>query len=298
MHPDDLSTETVLGRRRDLIAIVAQLAVYSYEAYGYYMSDSYSFFFHDPDTTLSIAENILHMLWIDGQYTELEAKVLDLALVLHADHGGGNNSTFATRLISSTGTDTYSAIAAALGSLKGPKHGGANIKVCQMFDDVKSKVKNWSDRDEIRRYLGKILDKQGFDNTGLIYGLGHAVYQISDPRAEVFEESVQKLSKEKNRVDEFNLYKAVEEIGVELLLERRNSDKKVCANVDFYSGFCYQMLGLPEELFTPIFAVSRMAGWAAHRIEELISSGGKIMRPAYMYVGRRDPYIEFDKRKK
>ena len=293
---DDLTFENVLGQCLWLIATFPQLAVYSYQAYAYYRSDSNSFFIHDPDPNLSTAENILHMLRIDSHYTDLEARVLDLALVIHAEHGGGNNSTFTTRLVSSTGTDTYSAIASALGSLKGPKHGGANIKVCRMFDDIKSHVSNWEDKDEIRAYLTKILDKEAFDNSGLIYGLGHAIYQISDPRAEIFKSSVEKLSKEKGRESEFNLYNAVEGIGAELLMERRKTDKGVCANVDFYSGFCYQMLGLPTELFTPIFAVARIAGWSAHRLEELISSGGKIMRPAYIYVDKHKKYVDLKDR--
>ena len=292
---DDLSYSNVLNQCLYLIATFPMLAVYSYQAYAYYKSDSNSFFIHDPDPSLSTAENILHMLRIDSNYTNLEARVLDIALILHAEHGGGNNSTFTTRLVSSTGTDTYSAIAAAIGSLKGPKHGGANIKVCRMFDDIKSHVSDWKDRDEIRAYLTKILNKEAFDNSGLIYGLGHAIYQISDPRAEVFRNSVEKLSKEKGRTDEFALYSAIEEIGAELLTDRRKSDKGVCANVDFYSGFCYQMLGLPMELFTPIFAVARIVGWSAHRMEELINSS-KIMRPAYKYVGTHKKYTPIDKR--
>ena len=289
-NPDDLSFANVLHQCLWLIATFPQLAVYSYQAYAYYKSDSNSFFIHDPIPSLSTAENILHMLRIDSAYTDLEARVLDLALVIHAEHGGGNNSTFTTRLVSSTGTDTYSAVAAALGSLKGPKHGGANIKVCRMFADIKNHLSNWEDKDELRAYLTKILDKEAFDGSGLIYGLGHAVYQVSDPRADIFKSSVEKLSREKNMEQEFNLYKAVEEVGAELLTERRKTDKGVCANVDFYSGFCYEMLGLPQELFTPMFAVARIAGWSAHRLEELISSGGKIMRPAYLYVGDHKEY--------
>lgn len=293
---DDLSLSNVLRQCLTLTAVFPQLAVYGYQAYSYYKSTSNSFFIHDPDPKLSTAENILHMLRIDSKYTKLEASVLDLALILHAEHGGGNNSTFTTRLVSSTGTDTYSAIAAALGSLKGPKHGGANIKVIHMFADIKEHVKDWADEDEIRNYLTKILDKQAFDCSGLIYGLGHAVYQISDPRAEVFRGSVARIAKEKHMDDEFNLYRNVEKIGAELLTERRKTDKGVCANVDFYSGFFYQMLGLPQELFTPMFAVARMAGWSAHRMEELISSGGKIMRPAYYYVGDLKEYIKIKDR--
>ncbi len=293
---DDLSLTNVLNQCLYLIATYPMLAVYSYQAYAYYKSDSNSFFIHDPDPTLSTAENILHMLRIDSRYTNLEARVLDLALIPHAEHGGGNNSTFATRLVTSTGTDTYSAMAAAMGSLKGPKHGGANIKVCRMFEDIKLHVRNWEDKGELRSYLTKILDKEAFDGSGLIYGLGHAVYQISDPRAEIFRNSVGKLSKAKGREDEFALYSSIEEVGAELLRERRKTDKGVCANVDFYSGFCYQMLGLPMELFTPMFAVARIVGWSAHRLEELINSS-KIMRPAYKYVGTHKEYVSLDKRR-
>ena len=292
---DDLSLSNVLNQCLYLIATFPMLAVYSYQAYAYYRSDSNSFFIHDPDPALSTAENILHMLRIDSKYSNLEARVLDLALILHAEHGGGNNSTFTTRLVTSTGTDTYSAIAAAMGSLKGPKHGGANIKVCHMFEDIKTHVRDWKDRDELKVYLTKILDRDAFDHTGLIYGLGHAIYQVSDPRAEVFRSSVGKLSKAKGRADEFEFYTAIEEVGAELLRERRKTDKGVCANVDFYSGFCYQMLGLPIELFTPIFAVARIVGWSAHRLEE-ISNSSKIMRPSYKYVGTHRSYVSLDKR--
>lgn len=293
---DDLSLTNVLNQCLYLIATYPMLAVYSYQAYAYYRSDSNSFFIHDPEPNLSTAENILHMLRIDSKYTNLEARVLDLALILHAEHGGGNNSTFTTRLVTSTGTDTYSAMAAAMGSLKGPKHGGANIKVCRMFEDIKAHVQNWKDKDELRAYLKKILDKEAFDGSGLIYGLGHAIYQVSDPRAEIFRNSVGKLSREKGRTDEFEFYSSIEEVGAELLSERRKTDKGICANVDFYSGFCYQMLGLPMELFTPIFAVARIVGWSAHRLEEIINSS-KIMRPAYKYVGTHKQYIPLDKRK-
>ncbi len=296
-NPDCLSIENVLFQCLQLIAEFPQLAVYSYQTYAYYKSDKNSFFIHDPNPNLSTAENLLHMLRLDGEYTELEAHALDLSLIVHAEHGGGNNSTFTTRLVSSTGTDTYSAVASALGSLKGPKHGGANIKVCQMFDDIKKNVKDWTSDAEIRAYLTDILDKKAFDKAGLIYGLGHAVYQISDPRAEIFKATVEKLSIEKGRQSEFILHKKVEEIGAQLLMERRHSDKGVCANVDFYSGFCYEMLNLPQELFTPIFAVARIAGWSAHRMEELVSSGGKIMRPAYKYVGEHHVYVPASKRK-
>lgn len=292
---DDVSVPNVLRQCLQLIAMFPLLAVYGYQAYDYYIREKHSFFIHEPRPELSTAENILYMLRLNSKYTELEAKVLDMALVLHAEHGGGNNSTFTTRVVTSSGTDTYSAIAAALGSLKGPKHGGANIKVVQMFKDIKQNVKDWNDRDEISAYLNKILSKDAFDNSGLIYGIGHAVYSLSDPRAEVFKSSVEKLSKEKGLGKEYRLYKNVEEIGIDLITHQRKIYKGVSANVDFYSGFVYQMLGLPEELFTPIFAIARIAGWSAHRIEELVTSG-KIIRPAYKAVQPNREYVPMDKR--
>ncbi|HOO22638.1 MAG TPA: citrate/2-methylcitrate synthase [Clostridia bacterium] len=292
---DDVSVPNVLRQCLQLIAMFPLLAVYGYQAYDYYIREKHSFFIHEPRPELSTAENILYMLRLNSKYTELEAKVLDMALVLHAEHGGGNNSTFTTRVVTSSGTDTYSAIAAALGSLKGPKHGGANIKVVQMFKDIKQNVKDWNDRDEISAYLNKILSKDAFDNSGLIYGIGHAVYSLSDPRAEVFKSSVEKLSKEKGLGKEYRLYKNVEEIGIDLITHQRKIYKGVSANVDFYSGFVYQMLGLPEELFTPIFAIARIAGWSAHRIEELVTSG-KIIRPAYKSVQPNREYVPMDKR--
>jgi citrate synthase len=292
---DDVSVPNVLRQCLQLIAMFPLLAVYGYQAYDYYIREKHSFFIHEPRPELSTAENILYMLRLNSKYTELEAKVLDMALVLHAEHGGGNNSTFTTRVVTSSGTDTYSAIAAALGSLKGPKHGGANIKVVQMFKDIKQNVKDWNDRDEISAYLNKILSKDAFDNSGLIYGIGHAVYSLSDPRAEVFKSSVEKLSKEKGLGKEYRLYKNVEEIGIDLITHQRKIYKGVSANVDFYSGFVYQMLGLPEELFTPIFAIARIAGWSAHRIEELVIPG-KIIRPAYKAVQPNREYVPMDKR--
>jgi citrate synthase len=235
------------------------------------------------------------MLRPDSSYTELEARILDLALVLHAEHGGGNNSTFTVHVVSSSGTDTYSAIAAALGSLKGPKHGGANIKVALMFDDMKEKVKDWKDEEEVRGYLKKLLHKEAFDCAGLIYGMGHAVYSKSDPRAKVFKKFVESLSAEKGREDEFALYSMVERLAPEVIASERRIYKGVCANVDFYSGFVYRMLGIPDELFTPIFATSRIAGWSAHRIEELINSN-KIIRPAYKAVSPIRNYTEMENR--
>lgn len=283
LNADDTSIPNVLKQCLQLIARFPQLSVYSYHAYNYHWKKSNSFFLHEPDPNLSTAENILYMLRLDGKYTPLEAQVLDAALMLHAEHGGGNNSTFTTHVVSSSGTDTYSAIAAALGSLKGPKHGGANIKVTAMFEDIKQNVKDWEDREEIEDYLNKILNKEAFDKAGLIYGIGHAIYSVSDPRAKVFKNFVKSLSEEKGLTREYGLYSRVEEIAPEVIAKRRKMYKGVSANVDFYSGFVYNMLGLPSELYTPLFAIARIAGWSAHRIEELINAG-KIIRPAYMAV--------------
>ena len=282
--------DNVLRQCIQLIAMFPQLAVYSYQAYSYYLSDSTSFFFHDADPSLSTAENILYMLRQDGCYTRTEALALDTALIVHAEHGGGNNSTFTTHVVSSSGTDTYSAIAAALGSLKGPKHGGANIKVCHMFEEIKENVKDWKDEDEISRYLDLILHKEAFDHSGLIYGIGHAIYSRSDPRARVFKSFVQQLAAEKGREEEFALYDKVEALAPRIISSERKMYKGVCANVDFYSGFAYQMLGIPEELFTPLFAIARISGWSAHRLEELIN-GNRIIRPAYKSVKTRETYV-------
>ncbi len=279
---EDISVPNVLRQSIQLIALFPLLSVYGYQAYRHY-HDGQSLFIHQPDPALSTAENILRILRPDCKYTELEATVLDIALILHADHGGGNNSTFTTHVVTSSGTDTYSAIAAALGSLKGPKHGGANIKVVKMFEDIKAHVKDWNDDEEISAYLKKLLHKEAFDKAGLIYGMGHAVYSISDPRAKIMARFVEGLSQEKGRTDEFRLYSNVERLAVQLITEERKIYKGVSANVDFYSGFIYSMLDLPMELYTPIFAISRIAGWSAHRIEELVG-GGKIIRPAYKAV--------------
>lgn len=284
---EDISVENVLRQCMQLIALFPLLSVYGYQAYRHY-HDGQSLFIHQPDPALSTAENILRILRPDCQYTALEAKVLDIALILHADHGGGNNSTFTTHVVTSSGTDTYSAIAAALGSLKGPRHGGANIKVVQMFEDIKSHVRDWGDDEEITAYLQKLLHKEAFDRSGLIYGMGHAVYSMSDPRAKTMAAFVEGLSTEKGRTEEYKLYTSVERLAVELIAKERKIYKGVSANVDFYSGFIYSMLDLPMELYTPIFAISRIAGWSAHRIEELIG-GGKIIRPAYMAVQPRRP---------
>ena len=244
---------------------------------------------------LSTAENILYMLRKDGKYSDLEARILDVALLIHAEHGGGNNSSFTTHVVTSSGTDTYSAIAAALGSLKGPKHGGANIRVCHMFADIKDNVKHWDDDDEVRAYLKKILNKDAFDHSGLIYGIGHAIYSKSDPRAGIFKTFVERLANEKGRSDEYNLYSSIERLAPEVIATQRSMFKGVSANVDFYSGFVYQMLGIPEELFTSLFAISRISGWSAHRMEELIN-GNKIIRPAYKAVLPRREYIPMNKR--
>ncbi|MBR7132047.1 MAG: citrate/2-methylcitrate synthase [Clostridia bacterium] len=289
-NPDDTSVPNLLRQCLQLIARFPQLSVYGYHAYNYDNKKSNSFFIHEPDPKLSTAENLLYMLRLDGKYTPLEAKVLDIALVLHAEHGGGNNSTFTTHVVSSSGTDTYSAIAAALGSLKGPKHGGANIKVSTMFADIKKNVSDWSDRDEVYAYLAKILHKEAFDKAGLIYGMGHAVYSVSDPRASVFKTFVKSLSEEKGLTKEYELYTLVEELAPKVIAKERKIYKGVSANVDFYSGFVYDMLKLPHELYTPIFAIARIAGWSAHRIEEIINAG-KIIRPAYMSVQPQKQYV-------
>lgn len=293
-NANDVSIPNVLRQCVELITLFPVLAVYGYQAYRY-SNHGGSLFIHDPDPELSIAENLLYMLRPNKNYTELEARILDLALVLHAEHGGGNNSTFTVHVVSSSGTDTYSAIAAALGSLKGPKHGGANIKVAMMFDDMKENVGNWEDEEEVKTYLRKLLHKEAFDHSGLIYGMGHAVYSTSDPRAKVFKGFVEKLSEEKGREDEFKLYSLVERLAPEVIAEERRIYKGVCANVDFYSGFVYRMLGIPDELFTPIFAVSRIAGWSAHRIEELINSN-KIIRPAYKAISPVREYTDMENR--
>lgn len=289
---NDISIPNVLRQCIELITLFPVLAVYGYQAYNYYQNGE-SLYIHKPNPELSIAENILYMLRPDCKYTELEARILDLALVLHAEHGGGNNSTFTVHVVSSSGTDTYSAIAAALGSLKGPKHGGANIKVAMMFDDMKKNVKDWTDEEQVGDYLRKLLRKEAFDHAGLIYGMGHAVYSQSDPRAKVFKKFVEKLADEKGTHDEYELYSLVERLAPKIIAEERRIYKGVCANVDFYSGFVYRMLGIPDELFTPIFATSRIAGWSAHRIEELINSN-KIIRPAYKAVSPMREYERMD----
>lgn len=294
-NASDVSIPNVLRQSLELIALFPLLAVYGYQTYKHYHDDQ-SLFIHQPQPNLSTAENILYILRPDSKYTELEARILDIALVLHAEHGGGNNSTFTTHVVSSSGTDTYSVIAASLGSLKGPKHGGANIKVVQMFEDMKSTLDDWTDESQVRQYLVDLLNKRAFDNAGLIYGIGHAIYSVSDPRANVFKSFVKNLSDEKGMNKEFELYSMVARLAPEVIADERKIYKGVSANVDFYSGFVYSMLGLPHELFTPIFAIARIAGWSAHRLEELINAG-KIIRPAYMNVSERRPYKPLDQRK-
>ncbi len=285
---DDLSIPNVLRQCLMLIAVFPMLAVYGYHSYNHYERDS-SFYIHRPEASLSTAENLLRMLRPDMQYTELEAHVLDLALILHMEHGGGNNSTFTTHVVTSSGSDTYSVMAAALASLKGPKHGGANIKVVEMMADLCRSVKDVTDEKQVEEYLLKLLHKQAFDKKGLIYGMGHAVYSLSDPRATVFKGFVERLAGEKNKEKEFALYSMVERLAPEVIAKERHIYKGVSANVDFYSGITYSMLGIPEELFTPIFAIARIVGWSAHRMEELINMD-KIIRPAYMNVQERRDY--------
>ena len=290
--PDDISIRNVLRQSMELIAQFPLIAAYGYQGYKHYYQDK-SLIIHNPKPGLSTAENFLRLIRADKKYTELEAQVLDICLVLHAEHGGGNNSTFTTHVISSTGTDTYSTVAGSLGSLKGPKHGGANLKVQQMMDDLKAHVTDWSDENALREYLQGLLDKKGFDHSGLIYGMGHAVYTKSDPRARILKRYAEKLAEEKGMQKEFKLYTDIERISMELLATKRNT--VISANVDFYSGFVYRMLNIPIELFTPIFAIARIAGWSAHRMEELVNAG-KIIRPAYKYVGTHKTYLDMDDR--
>ena len=286
-RPDDISTENVLRQSIQLIAMFPLLAIYSYLSYQHYYEGK-TLYIRNPDPDLSTAENLLYLLREDGRFTRLEARILDLALVLHAEHGGGNNSSFTTHVVTSSGTDTYSAIAAALGSLKGPRHGGANIKVVEMFADMKSTI-NVRDKDAIRDYLTRLLDRQAFDHSGLIYGMGHAVYSLSDPRADMLKKCAKQLSAEKGMEEVYQLYETVAEMAGQLIAEKRKIYKGVSPNVDFYSGMVYQMLGLPVELYTPIFAVSRISGWCAHRMEE-IENAGKIIRPAYIGVKPEQDY--------
>ncbi len=291
---DDVSLPNVLRQCLQLISLFPLLSIYGYQAYCHY-HDGKSLFIHQPDPSLSTAENILHILRPDSSYTPLEAKLLDIALVLHMEHGGGNNSTFTTRVVTSSLTDTYSVIAAAIGSLKGPRHGGANIKVVQMFEDMKTTVHDWTDEEEVSNYLRRLLNKDAFDHAGLIYGVGHAIYSKSDPRAVIFKAFVEKLSVEKGLEKEFALYSLVESLAPKIIAEERQMYKGVSINVDFYSGFVYHMLGLPMELYTPIFAIARISGWSAHRMEEL-ANNGKIIRPAYKPIGNDRTYVNIKDR--
>ncbi len=293
-NPEDIAPGNVLRQSLEMIAKLPIIAVYSYHSYRHFRKDE-TLFIRNPKKGLSLAENILLMLRPDSQYTELEAKVLDIALILHAEHGGGNNSTFTTHVVTSSGTDTYSSTAASIGSLKGPRHGGANLKVQNMFEDIKAHIEDWTNEEEVAAYLQRILDKKAFDHSGLIYGMGHAVYTLSDPREVILKRFAKALAEEKGLTEEFALYELVERLAGELIMKHRKLFKNVCANVDFYSGFVYTMLGIPKELFTPIFAIARMPGWSAHRLEELMNTS-KIIRPAYKYVGRHTDFQAIDER--
>lgn len=293
-NPNDTSINNVLRQCVQLISVFPLLSVYGYHAYNHYLRDK-SLYIHRAEPTMSTAEVILSLLRPDRKYTELEAKVLDMALILHMEHGGGNNSTFTTHVVTSSGTDTYSAIAAALASLKGPKHGGANVKVYEMFEDIKQNVSDWKDEDAIADYLEKLLDKKAFDRKGLIYGMGHAVYTISDPRQRILKGAVQQLAEVEGYSKEFELYAVVERLAPEVIGKKRKIYKGVASNVDFYSGLLYSMLNIPCELYTPLFATARIAGWSAHRLEEL-NNAGKIIRPAYMSISTPKEYVELEKR--
>ncbi|MDO8685953.1 MAG: citrate/2-methylcitrate synthase [Clostridiales bacterium] len=293
-NPDDISLGNVLRQCIELIARLPTMAAYGYQAKAHY-HDRKSLFIHSPVKELSTAENLLHMIRPDSRYSALEAEMLDLALVLHAEHGGGNNSTFVAHVVTSTGTDTYSAIAAAIGSLKGPQHGGANIKVMEMIENIKANIVDWRNEDEVAAYLTKILHKEAYDKSGLIYGIGHAVYTLSDPRTLLLKEKAEGLATEKGLENEYNLYTIIEKLAPEVFAREKGSSKIMCANVDFYSGFVYKMLNIPMELYTPIFAVGRIAGWCAHRIEEIVN-GGRIIRPAYKSVISKQPYITIEDR--
>ncbi|MBR2362511.1 MAG: citrate/2-methylcitrate synthase [Spirochaetaceae bacterium] len=294
-NPDDPAIPNVLKQCIDLVAKFSTFSAYAYQAKRRYY-DKKSMYIHNPVPELSTAENFLRLIRSDKSYTRLEAEVLDLALILHAEHGGGNNSSFSIHVVSSADTDTYSAIAAAVGSLKGRRHGGANMMVMEMMDDIKANVKDWSNEAEIKEYLRKIVRKEAFDRTGLIYGQGHAVYTISDPRAILLRDKAAELAREKNMMEEYGLYCAIERLAPEVFAEEKESDKQICTNVDFYSGFVYTMLNIPRELYTPIFAMSRIAGWAAHRIEEVIA-GGRIYRPAYKNVLDPRTFVPMEGRK-
>ncbi len=293
-NPEDYSIKNILRQSVELISRFPSYVAYSYQAKRHYY-DKKSLNIHHPQPELSTAENFLHMVRPDNQYTPLEAEILDLALVLHAEHGGGNNSTFSIRLVSSAGTDTYSAMGSAIGSLKGIKHGGANIKVMKMIDDIRANCPHWDEPNALADYLAKIVRKDAFDHQGLIYGMGHAVYTLSDPRAELLKDKARELATEKGLLRNFELYENIEKLTPGVMLDVKGSSKAICANVDLYSGFVYEMLNIPRELYTPIFAMARVAGWSAHRIEEIVS-GGKIIRPAYKNVSEKYDYLEVDAR--
>jgi citrate synthase len=293
-NPEDRSLKNILRQCIQMIARFPRLVAYGYQAYAHHFKDK-SLFIHHPKHGLSTAENFLHLIRASGKYTRLEAELLDLMLISHAEHGGGNNSTFTTHVVTSADTDVYSAISAGIGSLKGLKHGGANIKVVQMMENIKRNVKNYSNETQIEDYLAKIVNRKAFDRTGLIYGLGHAVYTKSDPRAELLKKKLSKMAKDKGCFDELELYNKVEKLGPQVFADVKGSSKNISANVDFYSGFVYRMLDIPTELFTPIFAVARIAGWSAHIIEERLS-GGRIIRPAYKNVAPLAEYVTLDER--
>ena len=296
-NPDDISYENVLRQCIRLIAQMPTMTAYAYQARNHYYYDK-SLYIHNPQKGLSTSENLLQMIRPDSRYTKLEAEILDLALVLHAEHGGGNNSSFTVHVVTSTGTDTYSAIAAAIGALKGPKHGGANLKVMDMMEDIKAHVGDKRDKGRIKDYLIRLLNKEAYDGSGLIYGIGHAVYTKSDPRAKLLKRKAEELAAALGGEweEELNFYKTVEELAPSAFEEYKNSPKVMCANVDFYSGLVYTMLNIPKELFTPIFAISRIAGWSAHRLEELAVSN-RIIRPAYKNVGQKQPYVDLSDRR-
>ena len=293
-NPDDISTGNILRQSIELIARLPVMAAYGYQAKSHY-HDGKSLYLHTPQPRLSTAENLLYMIRPDNKYTREEAEMLDVLLMIHAEHGGGNNSTFTTHVVTSSGTDTYSAVAAALASLKGPKHGGANVKVYYMFEDLKKHVKDWEDEDALEDYLEKLLDKQVFDKKGLIYGMGHAVYTISDPRQQILHGAVKKLALAEGHNDEFDLYERVERLAPKVIGRKRKIYKGVAANVDFYSGLLYSLLDIPCELYTPLFATARITGWSAHRLEELINCG-KIIRPAYMSISENKEYVDLKDR--
>lgn len=293
-NPDDTDLENLMRQSIELVARMPSLTAYAFQAKSHY-HDKNSLYIHAPDPSLTTAENFLHMLRKDQKFDQLEADILDLMLMIHAEHGGGNNSTFTTRVVSSSGTDTYSAIGAAIGSLKGPRHGGANIKVMGMMEDIKTHVQNWENEDEVAGYIEKIIKREAYDHSGLVYGIGHAIYTLSDPRAVLLRERAEKLAEKKDAMDIFHLYNLVEKLTPQVFNKLKDPDKQMCANVDLYSGFVYQMLGIPEEIYTPLFAVSRVAGWCAHRIEEMMTSK-KIIRPAYRNVCRDVPYVPINER--